>query len=156
MGWWKLKAQLGYWLARKLFNQRWAVGSDRIWEWMQGQFARMAAFDNTEARAFYGHLLLHKGQGIGARQEGVRLLRLAAQAGDSRSAWQLGSYCLQETVRQPADPQQAADWFELALQLGHPAAVAKLEQLYGEQGPEATRDPRKLQRIQQQQESFGD
>lgn len=150
MGWWKLRAKLGYWLARNLFRQRWAVGNDRLWEWMQGQFARMAAFDDVEARSFYGHLLLHKGQGIGARNEGVRLLRLAAQGGDGRSAWQLGVYSLQDSLQQHPDPQQAADWFELALQLGHPAAGGKLLQLYGPQGPEATRDPRKLQRIQDQ------
>lgn len=150
MGWWKLRARLGYWLARKLFNQRWAVNNNRIWEWMQGQFSRMAAHDDVEARAFYGHLLLHKGQGMGARNEGVRLLRLAAQGGDGRSAWQLGAYSLQDNLQHPADPQQAADWFELALQLGHPAAGSKLLQLYGPEGPEATRDPRKLQRISEQ------
>ena len=113
---WKWRAKLGYWIARRLFNQRWAVESDALWEWMQTQFARMAGYDDVVARAFYGHLLLHKGQGMGARNEGVRLLRLAAQAGDAKSAYQLGMYSLQESIHQAADPQQAADWFKLAMQ----------------------------------------
>lgn len=150
MFWWKWRAKLSYWIARHLFTKRWAVENDRLWEWMQGQFSRMAAFEDMEARAFYGHLLLHKGQGMAARNEGVRLLRLAAQAGDARSAYQLGVYSLQENLQQAADPQLAADWFELALQHGHPAAGVKLLQLYGEEGPEATRDPRKTERIRQQ------
>lgn len=150
MLWWKLRAKFGYWLARRLFTQRWAVNNDRLWEWMQGQFARMASFDDVRARAFYGHLLLHKGQGMGARNEGVRLLRLAAQSGDARSAYQLGVYSLQENIQQAADPQQAADWFELALQNGHPAAGGKLLQLYDEDGPEATRNSQKAVRIRDQ------
>ena len=150
MLWRKLRAKLGYWLARRLFNQRWAVENDRLWEWMQGQFARMATFDDVSARYFYGHLLLHKGQGMGARNEGVRLLRLAAQAGDAKSAYQLGMYCLQDNIQHAAEPQQAADWFELALQHGHPLAGSKLLSLYGEQGPEQTRDEQKAARIRQQ------
>lgn len=147
---WKCRAMLGYWIARRLFNQRWAVGSDSLWEWMQTQFARMASYDDVQARAFYGHLLLHKGQGMGARNEGVRLLRLAAQAGDAKSAYQLGTYSLQESIHHAADPQQAADWFELAMQHAHPAAGIKLLQLYGEEGPEQTRDEKKAERVRQQ------
>ncbi|NLC09070.1 MAG: sel1 repeat family protein, partial [Gammaproteobacteria bacterium] len=72
MFWWKWRAKFSYWIARRLFNQRWAVDNDKLWEWMQGQFARMAAFEDVPARAFYGHLLLYKGQGPAARNEGVR------------------------------------------------------------------------------------
>lgn len=147
---WKWRAKLGYWIARRLFNQRWAVENDALWEWMQTQFARMAGYDDAVARAFYGHLLLHKGQGMGARNEGVRLLRLAAQAGDAKSAYQLGMYSLQDSIHHAADPQQAADWFELAMQHQHPAAGIKLLQLYGAEGPEQTRDDKKAQRVRQQ------
>ena len=147
---WKWHTLLGYWVARRLFNQRWAVETDWIWEWMQTQFSRMATYDDVAARAFYGHLLLHKGQGMGARNEGVRLLRLAAQAGDAKSAYQLGVYSLQDNIHQAGDPQQAADWFELALQHGHPAAGIKLLELYAEDGPAQTSDEKKAERIRQQ------
>jgi len=150
MFWWKWRAKFSYWIARRLFKQRWAVDNDKIWEWMQGQFARMAAFEDVPARAFYGHLLLHKGQGQAARNEGVRLLRLAAQGGDEKSAYRLGMYCLESSEAQIPEPQQAADWFELALQHGHPIAASKLLALYEEGGPAETVNAKKAEQIRQQ------
>lgn len=75
----RLKARLGYGVARKLFHQSWCVRQPRIWGWMEGQFARMSNLGDTGAQSFYGHILAFRGQGLGAREEGVRLLRLAAQ-----------------------------------------------------------------------------
>lgn len=150
----KLRAKLTYWLARRLFRQRWAVENDSVWEWMQGQFSRMAAFEDVPARSFYGHLLLHKGQGQAARNEGVRLLRLAAQGGDAKSAYQLGGYCLEAGDGKTPDPQQAADWFELALQLEHPLAADKLLQLYGETGPAETVNAKKAEQVRARAGSF--
>lgn len=149
----KLRAKFTYKLARWLFNKRWAVNNDRLWSWMQGQFARMAAFDDVEARAFYGHLLLHKGVGQAARNEGVRLLRLAAQSGDARSAYQLGVYCIETEEGRVFDPQQAADWFELALQLKHPLAARKLLFLYGSDGPSETVNEKKAEQVRQRAEA---
>lgn len=152
---WKLRARLGYRTARWLFGQRWAVNNNRLWEWMQGQFARMAAHEDVAARAFYGHLLLHKGQGLGAREEGLRLLRLAAQGGDEKSAYQLGMEALKGNLSNAPDPAKAAEWLELALQGGHPLAAVKLQQLYGPEGPEATRNEEKLKRVEQMREAAG-
>ena len=75
----RLRAPLGYWLARRLFHWPWLLRQPRAWAWMQGQYARMAALGNVSAQSFYGHILLFRGQGFGAREEGLRLLRLAAQ-----------------------------------------------------------------------------
>ena len=72
---WRLKARLSYWLARKLFHWRWCVRQPRLWRWMEGQFARMANLGDTDAQSFYGHILAFRGQGLGAKEEGVRLLR---------------------------------------------------------------------------------
>ena len=80
---WRLMARLSYWLARKLFHWPWCVRQPRIWRWMEGQFARMANLGSTSAQSFYGHILAFRGQGMGAREEGVRLLRLAALSGDA-------------------------------------------------------------------------
>ena len=44
----------------------------------------MAALGDVKAQSFYGHILYFRGQGFGARQEGARLLRLAAEAGMRR------------------------------------------------------------------------
>ena len=83
----RLKARVSYWLARRLFHWSWLVRQPRGWSWMEGQFARMANLGDVGAQSFYGHILAFRGQGLGAREEGVRLLRLAALAGDGK-AWQ--------------------------------------------------------------------
>ena len=94
----RLKARLGYGVARKLFHQSWCVRQPRIWGWMEGQFARMSNLGDTGAQSFYGHILAFRGQGLGAREEGVRLLRLAAQGGDAKAAYQLGVFSLAGTT----------------------------------------------------------
>lgn len=142
MWWYKWRARLSYRLARKLFGKRWAVNNDRIWEWMQGQFARMAAFNDPAARSFYGHLLLHKGQDQPARNEGLRLLGLAANGGEARAAYQLGVH-----YQDAADPVAAVHWLELALQHGHPLAAEKLLQLYDTGGPPETVDVAQAERV---------
>ena len=83
---WKLRARIGYQVARWLMRFPKLVAQPRAWQWMQGQYARMAAQGDVAAQSFYGHLLLHRGHGFGAREEGIRLLRLAAQGGDGKSA----------------------------------------------------------------------
>ena len=85
----KLKARAGYWLARRLFHWSWFVRQPRGWSWLEGQFARMANLGDVGAQSFYGHILTFRGVGLGAREEGVRLLRLAALAGDGKAAYPL-------------------------------------------------------------------
>ena len=75
---WRLRARLGYGVARQLLGWPWLVKQPRAWQWMQGQFSRMANLGHRDAQAFYGHLLLFRGQGFGAREEGLRLLRLGS------------------------------------------------------------------------------
>lgn len=146
----KLRAQVGYAVARKLFNQRWAVENQRVWVWMQERFARMSSYDDVAARAFYGHVLLHRGQGLAAQNEGLRLLRLAAEAGDAKSAYQVGVQCLKGSLNEPANALQAAHWWELAGQAGHPLALQRLLELYEEGGPQLPASAEDAQRIKQQ------
>ena len=126
---WRLKARLSYWLARKLFHWPWCVRQPRIWRWMEGQFARMANLGNVDAQSFYGHILTFRGQGLGAREEGVRLLRLAGQAGDGKAAYQVGVLSLAGSLGKAPDPAEAARWWTIAAKAGHPLAQIRLEQL---------------------------
>ena len=146
----KLRAQVGYSLARKLFNQRWAVENPRVWQWIQERFARMSSYDDVSARAFYGHVLLHRGQGLAAKNEGLRLLRLAAQAGDAKSAYQLGLQAFNGMLNEPANALQAADWWELAGRAGHPLALQRLLALYEQGGPQLAASAEDAERIRRQ------
>ena len=135
-----LRARLGYLLARRLFHWPWLVKQPRVWRWMEGQFARMANLGHRPAQSFYGHILLFRGQGLGARNEGRRLLELAAKAGDAKAAYQLGVLSLKEGVIEAADAQQAATWLTLAAQAGHPAAAFRLSNLYRTGAPGVAAD----------------
>ncbi|HBP48153.1 MULTISPECIES: tetratricopeptide repeat protein [Pseudomonas] len=138
---WRLKARLSYWLARKLFHWPWCVRQPRIWRWMEGQFARMANLGSTSAQSFYGHILAFRGQGMGAREEGVRLLRLAALSGDAKAAYQVGVFSLAGTLSKTPDAAEAARWWTMAAKAGHPLAGHKLAVLYQQGGPGLMADP---------------
>ena len=138
---WRFKARLSYWLARKLFRWSWCVRQPRIWFWMEGQFARMANLGSTGAQSFYGHILAFRGQGLGAREEGVRLLRLAALSGDAKAAYQVGVFSLAGTLNKTPDAAEAARWWTLAAKAGHPLAAHKLAVLDQQGGPGLMADP---------------
>ncbi|MBB62143.1 MULTISPECIES: sel1 repeat family protein [Stutzerimonas stutzeri group] len=127
---WKLRAGIGYFVARKLMMSRQAVSQPKLWRWMEGQFSRMAALGNVGAQSFYGHILYFRGQGFGAKQEGARLLRLAAEAGDAKAAYQMGVISLSEDATHGPDGGEAARWWSKAADAGHPLATVRLEQLY--------------------------
>ena len=137
----RLKARLGYLVARKLFHQSWCMRQPRIWGWMEGQFSRMANLGDTRAQSFYGHILAFRGQGLGAREEGVRLLRLAALGGDAKAAYQLGVFSLAGTPLKTPDAAEAARWWVIAAKAGHPLATLKLAELYQQGGPGLLPDP---------------
>ena len=138
---WRFKARLSYWLARKLFHRPWCVRQPRIWGWMEGQFARMANLGDTRAQSFYGHILAFRGQGLGAREEGMRLLRLAALSGDGKAAYQVGVFSLAGTLSKNPDAAEAARWWTMAVKAGHPLAANKLSALYLQGGPGLQADP---------------
>ena len=60
----------------------------------------------------------------------MRLLRLAAQAGDGKAAYQLGVLSLAGDTRQAADGSLAAHWWTMAAAAGHPLAARRLATLY--------------------------
>ncbi|WP_124321774.1 sel1 repeat family protein [Pseudomonas chlororaphis] len=126
---WRLKTRTGYWLARRLFHWSWFVRQPRGWHWLEGQLARMANLGDVGAQSFYGHILTFRGQGLGAREEGIRLLRLAGVAGDAKAAYQMGVISLAGSSSKAADAAQAAHWWTLAAKAGHPLAEVKLAQL---------------------------
>lgn len=128
---WSLRSTLGYLVARLLFRVRAAVQYPPLWQWMQGQYTRKANLGDPQAQSFYGHILLFRGQGPWAREEGIRLLTQAASAGEPKAAYQMGMICLKGDNR-PADPSQAQHWFAQAAAAGHPAAQARLRMMQAE------------------------
>jgi len=136
-----VRARVGYLVARRLFHWAWLVKQPRAWDWMQGQFARMAARGDVGVQSFYGHLLLFRGQGLSARQEGLRLLQLAATAGDGKAAYQVGVVSLAGDLQQPADAGVAAAWWVKAARAGHPLAARRLVALYRQGGVGLAADP---------------
>jgi TPR repeat protein len=152
---WPVRARLGYWLARRLFHWRWLLQQPRAWAWMQGQYARMAALGHVPAQSFYGHILLFRGQGFGAREEGLRLLRLAAQGGDGKAAYQVGVQVLAGDSRQAADAAEAARWWAVAADAGHPLAAQRLSQLYRDGGPGLAADAVQAERFAHRAEQLG-
>jgi len=152
---WKLRARLGYFTARKLMISRKAVQQPKLWRWMEGQFARMASLGDVGAQSFYGHILYFRGRGFGAKQEGVRLLRLAAKAGDVKAAYQMGVISLSEDASHGPDGSEAASWWKQAAEAGHPLAAVRLEQLYRAGGHGLAADPRQADRYKARAEQLG-
>lgn len=151
----RLRAMLGYQLSRQLFHQKWLMRQSRIWRWMEGQFARMANLGNIQAQSFYGHLLLFRGQGLGARQEGRRLLGLAAARGDGKAAYQLGVLSLAGDSQQEPDAVAAARWWEAAAAAGHPLAAHRLAKLFREGGHGFKADAEQAQRYEGRARELG-
>lgn len=152
---WRLRARLGYWLARRLLRWGWPARQPRLWAWMEGQFSRLAATGDRQAQSYYGHILLFRGQGRGARQEGRRLLRLAAEAGDAKSAYQLGALSIAGDLDSPADAVEAARWWQLAAEGGHPLANRRLADLYREGAVGLAADPQRSQQYAEQARRLG-
>ena len=125
-----VKASIGYWVARRLMRFPRLVKNPKLWHWMEGQFARKAQLGSTSAQSFYGHILLYRGQGFGAKQEGVRLLKLAAHSGDAKSAYQLGVLAFKGDMTHAPEPLEAVKWWELAAESGHALAAKRLSDLY--------------------------
>lgn len=140
-----LKVRVGYEVARRLFHQPWLMRQPRIWRWMEGQFARMANVGDTQAQSFYGHILAFRGQGLGAREEGVRLLRLAALGGDGKAAYQVGVFSLGGSPSRAPDAAEAVRWWKMAAKAGHPLAALKLAEVYQHGGPGLPVNPERAQ-----------
>lgn len=141
----QLKVRVNYEVARRLFHQPWLMRQPRIWRWMEGQFARMANVGDTQAQSFYGHILAFRGQGLGAREEGARLLRLAALGGDGKAAYQVGVFSLAGSPSRAPDAAEAARWWEMAAKAGHPLAALKLAELYQMGCPGLPANPERAQ-----------
>ena len=152
---WRLRARLGYLLARRLFHSNWLLRQPRVWRWMEGQFARMANLGDAAAQDFYGHLLLFRGQGLGAREEGLRLLRLAAAQGRLKAAFQLGVQALQGSAQHPPDAVAAAGYWRQAAAGGHPLAARRLAELLREGAPGLAADPAEAERLEARARELG-
>jgi TPR repeat protein len=152
---WSARAWVGYVVARRLMRWTWLVRQPVAWRWMEGQFARKAALGDVSAQSFYGHVLLHRGQGLGARAEGLRLLQLAASAGDGKSAYQLGVLSLAGDTRQAPDAKAAAAYWQQAATAGHPLAAQRLAQLYQQGGQGLAANPEQAARFQARAAELG-
>jgi TPR repeat protein len=151
----RLRVRLSYLLARRMFHWPWLLRQPRAWRWMEGQFARQAGLGDVQAQSFYGHILLFRGQGLAARQEGQRLLTLAAQGGDGKAAYQLGQLSWQGDAQHAAQPRQAEHWWLLAAEAGHPLAAHRLSKLYAEGAEGIAIDLQRSAQFRQRAEALG-
>lgn len=151
----QLRARLGYLLARRLFHWSWMLRQPRAWRWMEGQFARQAGLGDTQAQSFYGHILLFRGQGLGARLEGRRLLSLAAKGGDGKAAYQLGQLSWQGDAQHAPQPRDAEHWWLMAAEAGHPLAAQRLSRLYAEGADGVAVDLQRSAQFRQRADSLG-
>lgn len=152
---WRLRATCGYQLARVLFRWQWSLRQPRVWGWMEGQFARMARLGDANAQDFYGHLLLFRGQGLGAREEGLRLLRQAAAQGRPKAAFQLGVQAFSGSPQHAPDAAEAQRWWRLAAAGGHPLAALKLAELLREGAPGVPADLQEAERQAERARQLG-
>ncbi|HWV09817.1 MAG TPA: sel1 repeat family protein, partial [Pseudomonas sp.] len=76
-------------------------------------------------------------------EEGIRLLRLAAQGGDGKAAYQLGALSLAGDTRHAPNAEEAALWWAMAAQAGHPLACRRLATLYRDGGEGLAADPQR-------------
>ena len=132
---WRMRAWLGWKVARALFRVQWLIRQPASWRWMEQQFARQAGSGDPQACEFYGHILLFRGQGLAAKEEGLRLLRIAADAGQGKAAWQLGIQAFKGDLRHEPDAAEARRRWEQALAAGHPLAATRLAELLTEGAP---------------------
>lgn len=152
---WQLRAACGYHLARWLFRWPWLLRQPRAWGWMEGQFSRMARLGDARAQDFYGHLLLFRGQGLGAREEGLRLLRQAAAQGQLKAAFQLGVQALKGSAQHAPDAAEAVRYWQQAADGGHPLAASKLAELLRAGAPGVPADPQAAERMAQRARQLG-
>ena len=110
--------------------------------------SRMANLGDVAAQSFYGHLLLFRGQGFGAREEGLRLLALAAAGGDAKAAYQLGVQALQGSAQRQPDGAAAARHWAQAAEAGHPLAARRLAELYRDGAEGLAADAEQAERYQ--------
>jgi TPR repeat protein len=107
----------------------------------------MATLGDARAQDFYGHLLLFRGQGMGAREEGLRLLGMAAAQGQAKAAFQLGVQALKGSLQQAADAALARQYWQQAADAGHPLAALKLSELLRQGAPGVPADPAAAERL---------
>lgn len=93
--------------------------------------------------------------GFGAREEGLRLLRLAASAGDGKAAYQLGVQALKGDSRQAPDALAASRHWAQAAEAGHPLAARKLAELYRDGGPGLAPDSERAEHYAQRASALG-
>lgn len=145
---WYWRARVSYLLARRLYRWSWLVEKPRGWHWLEGQYSQMAYLGDHDAESFYGHILVFRGDGQGARDEGARLMRLAALGGHGKAAYQLGVMSLAGDLRKGPDALEAAQWWEIAVKAGHPLAPIKLSQLFTLGGPGLPADPERAKPLE--------
>ena len=148
---WRFWITLSYWLARRLFHCPWFVRQPWGWRWLERQYSRMARLGDAGAMGFYGHILLFRGRGMAARDEGLRLLRQAAEGGDATAAYQMGVVSLAGALDRAPDAVAALHWWGMALAAGHPMAAFMLAQLYRQGGPGLAPDAERAARYGQAQ-----
>jgi len=121
-----------FWLAYGLFRLRLGQRSLRKHQLVMRIFRFAADNGNRRALSVYGHLLHFRGEGVQNRIQGAIYLERAAEAGDVKAQYQMGKVYESgfESYFRP-DAGRALSFYQRAAEQGHPLAISRLCDVYG-------------------------
>ena len=119
------------WLAYQSFRSPLARRSQWIHTQTMKLFRVAADRGDAPSLATYGFLLYFRGADQASKEQGALYIKAAAEAGDSRSQYQMGRFFEQGgSALLTKDDANAYGYYKKAADQGHPLAIQKMIDIY--------------------------